>query len=64
MKQTAVDWLHEQLTSTWFDGKSSKEVLEIAKQKEREQIEEAHREGVLLYAESGKNYYELTYGNK
>ena len=44
-KQTAVEWIHEQLTSTWFDGKSSKEILEIAKYKEKEQIADAHREG-------------------
>jgi hypothetical protein len=67
-KQTAVEWLYEQLTSTWFDGKSSKEILEIAKYKERDQIAEAHREGAWFYAvktyESGHNYYEETYGKK
>jgi hypothetical protein len=67
-KQTAVEWIHEQLTSTWFDGKSSREILEIAKYKEREQIADAHREGAWFYAvktyESGHNYYEETYGKK
>ena len=38
MKQTAVEWIHEQLTSTWFDGKSSKEILEIAMESEKLQI--------------------------
>jgi hypothetical protein len=67
-KQTAVEWLHEQLTSTWYDGKSSKDILELAKYKERNQLSEAHREGAWSYAvktyESGHTYYNKTYGKK
>jgi hypothetical protein len=47
-KQTAVEWLHEQLTSTWYDAKSSKEVLERAKELEEQQIKEATINGILL----------------
>jgi hypothetical protein len=72
MKQTAVEWLHEQLTSTWYDGKSSKEVLEIAKYKERDQIIQAHGKqlkktqtaGNYEYWKTGEQYYNETYGKK
>ena len=35
--QTAAEWLHEELTKTWYDIKSSQELLEQAKQMEKEQ---------------------------
>jgi hypothetical protein len=34
---TAVEWLHSELTKTWYDVKSSQELLEQAKQMEKEQ---------------------------
>jgi hypothetical protein len=37
MKQTATEWLYEQLTSTWFDKKSGQHILEQAKEIEKEQ---------------------------
>ena len=68
MKQTAVEWLYEEIISTPLDANSLRQILEIAKYKERDQIAEAHREGAWFYAvktyESGHNYYEETYGKK
>ena len=37
MKQTAVEWLFKQLTSTWYDVKSSQDLLEQAKEMEKKQ---------------------------
>jgi hypothetical protein len=45
-EQTAVEWLYEQLTLTWYDYESGKEILEQAKEMEKEQIEEAFANGV------------------
>jgi hypothetical protein len=69
MKQTAVEWIHEQLTSTWFDGKSSKEILEIAMESEKLQIMQALNDGKemavnLVENKSLEKYYEETYGKK
>ena len=67
-KQTAVEWLYEEIISKPLDSNSLRQILEIAKYKERDQIAEAHREGAWFYAvktyESGHNYYEETYGKK
>ena len=67
-KQTAVEWLYEEIISKPLDANSLRQILEIAKYKERDQIAEAHREGAWFYAvktyESGHNYYEETYGKK
>ena len=37
-KQTAVEWLHDNLTKVWYDVKSSKDLLEQAKAIEKEQM--------------------------
>jgi hypothetical protein len=37
IKQTATEWLYEQLTSTWFDKTSGQHILEQAKAMEKEQ---------------------------
>jgi hypothetical protein len=66
-KQTAVEWIHEQLTSTWFDGKSSKEILEIAMESEKIQIEKAFIDGRFdknLFDFNSEKYYNETYGKK
>jgi hypothetical protein len=66
-KQTAVEWIHHQLTSTWFDGKSSKEILEIAMESEKIQIEKAFIDGRFdkkLFDFNSEKYYEETYGKK
>lgn len=45
MTKTSVEWLYDQLTSTWYDKKSSKEIIEQAKTMEKEQIENAYKRG-------------------
>jgi hypothetical protein len=36
-EQTAVDWLFRQMTSTWYDTNSAKDILKQAKEIEKEQ---------------------------
>jgi hypothetical protein len=67
MKQTAVEWLHEKLTSTWFDVKSSKEILEIAKEKEKRQIIDSYDSGVWDVGcrnSDSEKYYNETFKTK
>jgi hypothetical protein len=66
MKQTAVEWLYDQLTSTWFDKVSGTDVLKKAKEMEKEQIKDSYEEGyfVLPRDVDFKKYYEETYGKK
>jgi hypothetical protein len=44
-QQTAVEWLFEKLTSTWYDVKSSQDLLKQAKAMEKEQIKFAYKDG-------------------
>ena len=37
-KQTAVEWLFEQLTSTWYDTNSSQDIFKQAKKMEKKQM--------------------------
>ena len=37
-KQTAVEWLFEQLTSTWYDTNSCQDILKQAKAMEKKQM--------------------------
>jgi hypothetical protein len=46
VQQTAVEWLHIELTKTWYDDKSSQNLLEQAKQMEKEQMKEHYTLGV------------------
>jgi hypothetical protein len=43
--KTAVEWLYNELTKVWYDVKSSKELLEKAKEMEKEQIEDSWYDG-------------------
>jgi hypothetical protein len=72
MKQTAVEWLYDQLTSTWFDKASGTDILKKAKEIEKEQIMRTawhcHIEGVRQvsktsqeYIEYAEQYYNETY---
>jgi hypothetical protein len=45
VKQTATEWLYEQLTSTLFDKTSGQHILEQAKEMEKEQIINSFDEG-------------------
>jgi len=37
-KQTAVEWLFEQLTLTWYDTNSSQDIFKQAKEMEKKQM--------------------------
>ena len=63
VKQTATEWLYEQLTSTWFDKTSGQHILEQANAKHKEQIIDAV-DGFPLENRhlDGEQYYNETYG--
>ena len=44
-KQTAVEWLFVQLTSTWYDTNSSQDIFKQAKAMEKEQLIKSHIDG-------------------
>lgn len=62
--QTAVAWLFEKMQSELSEPMSAKfkDMFIIAKQKEREQIEDAWKGGINCTEEGGKSF-EQTYGN-
>ena len=71
-KQTAVEWLYNELTKVWYDNKSSREILEQAKEMEKQQISQAYEEGThdeyvyqVFHAENlrkdGEQYYNENY---
>ena len=69
-KQTAVEWLFSQMTSTWYDTNSAKDILKQAKEMEKERIISAVIFGVEQLSDSGdlenenraEQYYNETYG--
>jgi hypothetical protein len=65
MKQTAVDWMFNQLWETPKDKFQWNSILKEAKEREKMQIERANLNGasatILHKFELGK-YYEETYG--
>jgi hypothetical protein len=74
VKQTATEWLYEQLTSTWFDKTSGQHILEQANAMEKEQMDKISedwwvegcaymKDGKRIY-ESFEQYYNETYGGK
>jgi hypothetical protein len=65
-KQTAVDWLFEQLPDHLRLSRDGFDMLQQAKQMEREQIEEAYGDGLNAHRTNFCNrneYYDQTYGN-
>jgi len=64
MKQTAVEWLVEQLPMRIKN--SMMDEIEQAKEMEKEQIIEAHNSGknILPPNENGEQYYNETYGGE
>ncbi len=73
MKQTAVEWLIDQLTETNFLWLSDKpemneliKIIEQAKEMEKEQIIDAFEDGGTIYDgyQSSEQYYNETYGTK
>ena len=66
MKQTAIQWLIEQVNSENYQnafGKTyiSVAIIEQAKQLEKEQLIEAFNEGALDTLQLGKEYYNFVY---
>jgi hypothetical protein len=71
MEQTAVEWLYIELIKTWYDIKSSQDLLEQAKAMEKKQIEVAFSDGQnipinspTLPMYSREEYYNDTYGKE
>jgi hypothetical protein len=65
MKQTAVDWMFDQLWETPKDKLAWFKILMDAKQMEKEQIEDAYWEGIFNGEFlDGQGYYNENYGNK
>jgi hypothetical protein len=67
-KQSSVEWLYEQLTLTWYDYDSGKDILQQAKKMEKEQIMNAFEIGSdciydLNLPTSAEQYYNETYGS-
>jgi hypothetical protein len=64
-EQTAVEWLYDQLTSTWFDKASGTDILKRAKEMEEGQIAVAYSTGTLDGVNkdftNGYTYYQKTY---
>ncbi len=71
MKQTAVEWLVEQLKDMEYDLRLIPNTIEQAKEMEKEQIIEAWNirakiDGVLTYTDNrtAEQYYKQTYESK
>ena len=68
VKQTATEWLYEQLTSTWFDKTSGQHILEQANAKHKEQIIDAftNEDNIQwdkqLRTRAAEQYYNEQYG--
>jgi len=65
MKQTAVDWMFARLWETSKDRFTWDSILQEAKQREKMQIESAHRHGAsdfILHRYKMEQYYNETYG--
>jgi hypothetical protein len=64
-QQTAVEWLFKQMTSTWYDTNSAKDILKQAKKTEKEQITFAYNDGadaiVAGQYKSMEDYYNELY---
>ena len=66
-KQTAVDWLFNRLWETPKDKFDWQSILKEAKQREKMQIESAHRHGAsdfILHRYKMEQYYKDTYENE
>jgi hypothetical protein len=65
-KQTAVEWLLSQFEEYGYDGIVLENVVQQAKQMEKEQIEDAHEIGYINGGNhknvNGEQYYNETFG--
>ena len=61
-QQTAVEWLYDRLTKIWYDVKSSKELLEQAKEIEKEQMIDFALECQEMFKHQILEKFNETYG--
>ena len=66
-KQSSVEWLHEQLTLTWYDYNSSKDILDQAKAMHKVEIMQSLNDGKsmalgTMVNTSLEQYYNEIYG--
>ena len=61
-QQTAVEWLYDRLTKIWYDVKSSKELLEQAKEMEKEQMIDFALECQEMFKHQILEKFNETYG--
>lgn len=63
MKQTAVDWLFQELWDRPKDKFTWQSILKEAKEREKEQMIEVSKEGIFSTHEF-EQYYKETYGEE
>ena len=67
-KQSSVEWLMNQLTSTWYDKNAVKDIFEQAKAMHKEEIEDAWNDGAYgggqftTTHDTSEYYYNETFG--
>lgn len=61
-KQSSVEWLMNELTSTWYDKNSVKDIFEQAKAMHKEELKESYFKSVTYSFETFEHYYNETYG--
>jgi hypothetical protein len=68
MKQTAVEWLQNELFTEEYMRNNLFEIFENAKEMEKQQIIKAYKDGVTCLPfddkDVGEQYYNKTYKNK
>jgi len=64
-EQTAVEWLYDQMTATWFDKVSGTDILKAAKELEKDQIINSYWDGCRNWdnEKEAEQYYNETYGD-
>lgn len=64
MKQTSVEWLVEQLDPNIMWTDNAKQLIDQAKQLEKEQIKHAYIQGCMDLVKSSEAYYNNQFKNK
>jgi len=62
--KTAIDWLIEQTRNPDWHSLKRGEIIEIAKEKEKQQIIDAYESGVRYEYASGDSYFNQTFNIK
>jgi hypothetical protein len=68
--QSSIEWLYEQLTLTWYDYNSGKDLLDKAREMHKEEIMNAYKIGkyesdkiVMSDSHYAKQYYTETFNS-